>query len=129
MNGSRGGWWKGEQERLSHKKLPFVGSVWGTSTVVQGKELGWEGGRQMGRGNPRESIKFKITNQRKSKIIKGVVVSVQDAPNPPLPSTIRVTGRGGIAQAPGLSGGVRGGQPSIGRGQGWPVKFHCKMVA
>ena len=87
--------------------------------------MGWEGGRQFGQVTPRESMKFKINNRRKFNIIKGVAISGQDAPHPPLPSTIRFTARGVISLAPGPSDVVRGGQTIIGQVQGWPVKVHC----
>ena len=51
------------------------------------KCIGGVGGRQKVQGTPRASTKFKITDQRKSKIIEGVAVSRWDTPHPPLPST------------------------------------------
>ena len=64
--------------------------VW-TSKVVWGKGEGEGGGGadEQRRGNP-------ISSKRNSKIIGGVVISYQDAPNPhSLPSTTRQTGKEG----------------------------------
>ena len=76
------------ESKRDYQKIPllFVGRVLGKVQLY--KERYWRReGRQKRRGTPIASTKFKITDRRKSKIIKEVTVSGWDTPHPPLTST------------------------------------------